>query len=358
MLLATNYLGLTLKSPLIASASPLNSKLDNLRRLEDAGAAAIVLPSLFQEQIEAEAEIQASRVDAYANSSPEALSYFPVTASGPYGVRPERYLDLVRRGTEAVSIPIIASLNGSSRAGWIEYARLVEQAGAKALELNMYHVPTDLLESGRDIEARYIDIVQAVCGSIALPVSIKLTPYLSAIGHFAATLVEQGAAGLVLFNRLLQPDIDLLRMSLTDTLELSEPAEMRLPLLWIAILAGRTKASLAASTGVSTVTDVVKYLLAGADVVMTTSALLRHEIEYMAALTNGLRAWMREREITSLAEMRGIMSWQSSRDRGVYTRANYLRILEKYVDHLPQGQVSALAPPRSMPSDTTSRAVN
>ncbi|MEJ0069362.1 MAG: dihydroorotate dehydrogenase-like protein [Pseudomonadota bacterium] len=330
MSVATTYLGISLKNPLVASASPLNGKLDNLRRLEDAGAAAIVLPSLFQEQIEADAEIREARVDAYANSSPEALSYFPAAASGPYGVSPERYLDLVRRSTEAVSIPVIASLNGSSQAGWIEYARLVEQAGAAALELNMYHVPTDLTESGRDVEARYVEIVEAVCGSVALPVSVKLTPYLSSIGHFATTLVVRGAAGLVLFNRLLEPDIDLLRMSLTDRLELSSAAEMRLPLLWIAILAGRTRASLAASTGVSTVTDVVKCLLAGADVVMTTSALLRHDIEYMTTLISGLHDWMEERQIVSLADMRGMMSWQRSRDRSAYTRANYLRILERY----------------------------
>ncbi len=328
MLLATKYLGLTLKNPLVASASPLNSKLDNLRRLEDAGAAAIVLPSLFQEQVEAEAEAHESRMDVYAESSPEALSYFPAAVSGPYGVGPERYLDLVRRGAEAVSIPVIASLNGSSRAGWIEYARLVEQAGAAALELNMYHVPTDLSESGHDVEARYLEIVQAVCGSVTLPVSVKLTPYLSSIGHFAALLVQHGAAGLVLFNRLLQPDIDLLRMSLTDKLELSEPAEMRLPLLWIAILAGRVKASLAASTGVSTVTEVIKCLLAGADVVMATSALLRHDIGYMTTLVEDLRKWMGERDIASVDDMRGIMSWQRSHDRSVYTRAHYLRILE------------------------------
>jgi len=330
MSLATKYLGLTLRNPLVASASPLNGKLDNLRRLEDAGAAAIVLPSLFQEQIEAESEAQEARVAVYAESSPEAQSYFPAAISGPYGVRPERYLDLIRRGTAAVAIPVIASLNGSSWAGWIDYARLVEQAGAAALELNMYHIPTDPLESGRDVEARYVEIVDAVCGSIDLPVSVKLTPSLSSIGHFAETLAEHGAAGLVLFNRLMEPDIDLLRMSLTDTLELSEPSEMRLPLLWIAILAGRNRASLAASTGVSTVTDVVKFLLAGADVVMTTSALLRHDIDYMATLVNGLRSWMEERDIASLADMRGMMSWQRSRDRSVYTRANYLRILEHY----------------------------
>jgi dihydroorotate dehydrogenase (fumarate) len=330
MSLATSYLGLELNSPLVASASPLNSNLGNLRRLEDAGAAAIVLPSLFQEQIEAEAEALESRVDAHAESSPEARSYFPAAIDGPYGVRPDRYLDLVRRAKEAVSIPIIASLNGSSRAGWIDHARLIEQAGAAALELNMYHIPADLFESGRDVEARYTDIVQAVCGSIALPVSIKLTPYLSSFGHFATTLVELGAAGLVLFNRLLEPDIDLTRMRLVDALALSDPAEMRLPMLWIAMLSGRTQASLAASGGVSGVTDVVKYLLAGADVVMTTSALLRNDIKYMATLAGGLHKWMEEREIASLADMRGMMSWHRSRDRDVYTRANYLRILERY----------------------------
>ena len=330
MVLATTYLGLSLKSPLVASASPLNGKLDNLRRLEDAGAAAIVLPSLFQEQIEAEAEARAARTDAYADSSPEAQSYFPAAATGPYGIGPERYLDLVRRGSEAVGVPIIASLNGASPAGWIEYARQIEQAGAAALELNMFHIPTDLLESGRHVEARYAEIVEAVHETIALPVSVKLTPFLSSIGHVAATLVERGAAGLVLFNRLLHPEIDLARLRLSDRLDLSEPSELHLPLLWIAILAGRTKASLAASTGVATVGDVVKALLAGADVVMTTSALLRHDIGYMTTLTNELQQWLEEREIASVADMRGMLSWQRSKDRSVYTRANYLRILEGY----------------------------
>jgi dihydroorotate dehydrogenase (fumarate) len=343
MSLSTKYLGLTLKNPMVASASPLNSKVDNLRRLEDAGAAAIVLPSLFQEQIEAEAENQAARVEAFAESSPEALSYFPAAANGPYGMYPERYLDLVRRGREAVAIPIIASLNGSSRAGWMEHAKHIEQAGAAALELNMYHVPTDLLESGRDIEAHYIDIVKTVSSSIGLPVAVKLTPYLSAIGHFAVKLVEHGASGLVLFNRLMEPDIDLLQMKLTDTLELSNSSELRLPLLWTAILAGRTEAFLAVSTGVQTVDDVVKCLLAGADAVMTTSSLLRNGIDHMSALTNGLRQWMEKREIASVAEMRGMMSWQRSRDRSVYTRANYLRILQQYSaspkDHFPWPQM-------------------
>ena len=330
MSLATSYLGLELKNPLIASASTLTGRLEDIRHLEDAGAAAIVLPSLFQEQIEAEADARYSLVDAYAESSAEARSYFPVSIANPYALRPDHYLDLVRRAREAVAVPIIASLNGSSRAGWIDYARLIEEAGAAALELNMYHVPTDLFESGRDVEARYGEIVREVCGSVTLPVAVKLTPYLSSFGNFATTIVEQGAGGLVLFSRLLEPDIDLSRMKLVDALALSDPSEMRLPLLWIAILAGRTTASLAASGGVAQATDVVKYLLAGADVVMTTSALLRHDIEYMATLVGDLRKWMEVREIASLASLRGMMSWRRGGDRDAYTRANYLRILGQY----------------------------
>ena len=331
MPLTTQYLGLSLNNPIIASASPLNRKVENLRELEDAGAGAVVLPSLFQEQIEAEAENHAARVEAFANSSPESLSYFPAAANGPYGIYPERYLELIRKARDAVHSPVIASLNGSSKAGWIEYAKLIEQAGASAIELNMYHVPTDLLESGSDIEERYVDIVNAVCQDVTIPVSVKLTPYLSAIGYTAQSLVRHGAAGLVLFNRSMEPDIDLLNMKLTDTLTLSDPAELRLPLLWTAILAGRINASLAVSTGVTRVDDVVKALLAGADTVMVTGALLRDGIGFMATLTTGLRQWMEEREIASLADMRGMMSWQRSRDRSVYTRANYLRILNHYV---------------------------
>lgn len=330
--LATSYLGLELTSPVVASAAPPNVKLSHLRLLEDAGAGAIVLPSLFQEQIEAEAGRHDALIGAYANNSPEAQTYFPASISGPYGLGPDRYLDLVRRSREAVAIPVIASLNGSSAAGWVEYAKLIEQAGAVAIELNMYHVPTDLRESGRDIEARYTGIVAAVCRSVAVPVSIKLSPHLSAIGHFALSLVEQGAAGLVLFNRLLQPDIDLVRLRLDDTLELSKPSELRLPLLWTAILSGRTnQASIATATGIAESDDVVKAILAGADVVMTTSAILHGGVGQMTKLVDGLRRWMAEREFSNLAEMRGIMDWEHSRDRSAYTRANYLRILEQYV---------------------------
>jgi dihydroorotate dehydrogenase (fumarate) len=330
-LLATTYLGLDLDNPVVASASPLNAQIDHLRQLEDAGAGAIILPSLFQEQIEAEEAAHDALMGAYADNSPEAQTYFPPSISGPYGLGPDRYLDLVRRSRDAVSIPVIASLNGSSKAGWVEYAELLEQAGALAIELNMYHIPTDLLDSGAQIEARYTAIVTEVCASVAVPVSIKLTPHLSAIGHFALSLIERGAAGLVLFNRLLQPDMDLVKLRLVDSLELSTPAELRLPLLWTAILAGRIKGgSIATATGVTGSDDVLKAILAGADAVMTTSALLRGGVGTVTDLVDGLRRWMEERDFASLDDMRGIMSWQRSKDRSVYTRANYLRILEHY----------------------------
>jgi dihydroorotate dehydrogenase (fumarate) len=325
--LATNYLGLALKNPIVATASSLDSKLHSLRQLEDAGAAAIVLPPLFQEQIEAAAQAP------FAGTSGTSLPrhYLLAAASRPYGVRPDHYLDLVRTAFDTVSIPVIASLNGASHAGWIEYARLFEQAGASALELDLYHIPTDLLESGRDIEARYTEIVGAVCSSVNLPVSVKLTPYLSSIGNFAATLVEQGAAGLVLFNRPLRVDVDILRMSLTDTLEMRDPAEMPLPILWTALLSGRLHASIAAHTDIYTATDVVKCLLAGADVVMTTSDCLQNDVGYIATLIAGLHSWLGQLGIESVAEMRGMLSWHRSRNHHVYTRANYLRILEQYV---------------------------
>ena len=331
--LATKYLGLDLKNPLVASASPLNANLDHLRRLEDAGAAAVVLPSLFQEQIEAEADHHQGLMAASCNMSAEAADYFPALVSGPYGLGPDHYLDLIRRTTDALTIPVIASLNGASRADWIDYAKLIETAGASAIELNMYHIPTDLSVSGSAVEAQYLDIVGAVANSVGLPISVKLTPYLSAIGHFATTLEASGVSGLVLFNRLMEPDIDLRRMKLTDTPELSTQAELRLPLLWTAILAGRMRrASLAVSSGVANSDDVVKCLLAGADVVMTTSAILHSGVGEMTKLVGGLMSWMRARDFAEVSQMRGIMSWERASDKSVYTRANYIRILYNYAD--------------------------
>ncbi len=328
MPLATHYLGLSLKNPLVASAAPPNAHLDHLRRVEDAGAGAVVLPSLFQEQIEAEAAIEALIYDAHAYNSPEATSYLPEPATGPYGVGPDAYLDLVRRARAALSIPVIASLNGATDTGWTNYAQLLEQAGAQAIELNVATVPTDLTRSSQVVEDDIVAILAAVRQAVTIPVAVKLSPYATAPGHLAVRLAAAGAGGLVLFNRLVQPDIDPARLSLEMHIPLSRPEEMRLPLLWIALLAGRAGASLAASTGVEDAGDVVKYLLAGADVVMTTSAVLRHGPAHLTTLLDGLHAWMGARDFATVAELRGLMSWQRSRQKPLYGRPSYIKMLE------------------------------
>lgn len=327
MSLATHYLGLSLKNPLIASASPANAELDHLRRLEDAGAAAVVLPSLFQEQIEADAELDERILGRMAHNSPEASSYLPA-AAGPYGVGADAYLSLIRRARDALSIPVIASLNGATEAGWTEYAQLMEQAGAHAIELNIYFVPIELTLSGQQVEDRYAGVVAGARRDVTIPLSVKLSPHVSALGHLAGRLHDSGANGLVLFNRLIQPDFDLAGMRLSHGVHLSTPAEMPLPLLWTSLLAGRTKLSLAGSTGVQTGDDVVKYLLAGADVVMTTSAVLRHGPGRMTEMLNDLRIWLELREFHSVADMRGLLSWVRSRHREQYGRPSYIKMLE------------------------------
>ncbi|HEV2675350.1 MAG TPA: dihydroorotate dehydrogenase-like protein [Aliidongia sp.] len=327
MSLATHYLGLSLKNPLIASAAPANAQLDHLRRLEDAGAAAVVLPSLFQEQIEADTELEELILGRMAHNSPEASSYLPV-AIGPYGVGSEAYLDLIRRAHQALSIPVIASLNGATEAGWTEYARLMEQAGADAIELNIYFVPTDLALTGQQVEDRYAGIVASARRGVAVPLSVKLSPFVSALGNLAQRLHDNGANGLVLFNRLIQPDYDLASMRLTQGVHLSTPAEMPLPLLWTSLLAGRTKLSLAGSTGVHSGDDIVKYLLAGADAVMTASAILRYGPSYMTRMLDELRIWLEVRAFHSVADMRGLLSWARSRHRERYGRPSYIKMLE------------------------------
>ena len=326
--LATTYMGLTLKSPLIASASPLNTDIGNLKRLEDIGAGAAVLPSLFEEQIEAEAARQDRLTSAVGESFPEALSYFPETAE--FRVGPEQYLDLIARAREAVDIPVIASLNGTTSEGWIDYAKLFQDAGASALELNIYFIPADLTMSGRDVESRYIDIVKAVRRAVSIPLAVKLSPYFSSIGHMAVELQDAGADALVLFNRFYQPDIDIGKLQVLTDLNLSRPEEIRLPLLWLGVLAGRVKASLAATTGVSGADEVVKYILAGADAVMSTSALLRHGIGHMEALLSGLELWLTSREFASLEEVRGLMSQRRIENPSAFERANYIKILQGY----------------------------
>lgn len=304
--LTTRYMGLLLKNPLVASASPLTGELDSLRRLEDAGAAAVVLPSLFQEEIEADAARHDLLTSASEDSWPEAQTNFPPGAD--YTLGPMKYLELVRKASAAAEIPVIASLNGIAHDGWISYARLIEQAGANGLELNIYFIPADLAQSGRDVERRYLDIVGAVRAAVSLPLAIKLSPYFSAVGSMALALQEAGADAFVLFNRFYQPDLDLVRLQVLTDLKLSDPGEIRLPLLWLAVLSGRIKASLAASTGVITADEVVKYLLVGADVVMTTSSLLRYGVGHMAVLLGGLEKWLAARDFTSLDAVRGIMS--------------------------------------------------
>ena len=330
--LTTSYMGLVLRNPLIASASPLGADLDNLRRLEDAGAGAVVLPSVFEEQIVADRHERERRAEVPATGCAEAQTYFPAYAG--FGLGPELHLDLVRRAKDAIGIPVIASLNGVTHTGWTGYARGLQEAGADAIELNVYFIPADLAMTGRDVEQRYLDILAAVKASVAIPVAVKIGPYFSAIGAMARALADGGADALVLFNRFYQPDIDTVTLRLSMELELSTPAEMRLPLLWIAILAGRVRASLAASTGVESADDVFKYLLAGADTVMTTSSLLRHGVAHMRALLDGLSALLAARDIGSLDEIRGRMSQRNLKNPTAFERANYVDMLQRY--HMPR----------------------
>ncbi|MDP1569229.1 MAG: dihydroorotate dehydrogenase-like protein [Vicinamibacterales bacterium] len=326
--LGTTYLGLDLAHPVVASASPLAATIDGLRRLEDAGAAAIVLPSLFEEQIRLENAALEALTALGADSVGEVQSYFPV--SSDFVVGPDAYLDFVREAKTAVGVPVIASLNAVTPTGWTGYAEALADAGADAIELNVFYIPADLAVTGRDVEQRYEDIVREVCGAVSVPVAIKLSPFFSATGEMAARLVAAGAEGLVLFNRFYQPDMDLERLEVAPTLELSTPAEIRLPLLWIAVLHGRISASLAATTGVQTPTEVVKYVLAGADVVMTTSALLQHGPAHLRTLVDGLASWLDRRGYASVAQVKGAMSQQHVADPSAFERANYMKVLQSW----------------------------
>ena len=331
--LRTTYLGLHLKNPLIASASPLTRDIDSIRRLEDAGAAAVVLPSIFEEQIRYEMEETERLVEKGADSNPEAMSYFAPTAHHP---GPQTYLDRVQQARRAVDIPIIASLNGITDSGWVEYARLFQEAGASALELNVFFVPSDLSLDGAAVERRHIDILRAVKRVVTIPVAVKLAPYFSAVGNLVLRLDEAGADGCVLFNRFYQPDIDLKSLALRRDLELSTRAEIRLPLLWVGILAGKVRGSLAAASGVETADEVVKFLLAGADTVMTTSALLRYGIGHMRNMLNGLTDWLDARSVAGVGAVRGRLSHSSVTDPTAFDRANYISILQGWqAEHRP-----------------------
>jgi len=323
--LSTTYLGLPLAHPVVASAGPLSHDLDGIRRLEDGGAAAIVLFSLFEEQIWLENIAMEQLTAAVAETSAEAAGYFPF--AGDFVVGPDAYLDLVRRARDAVRVPIIASLNGITTRGWVDYACRLHEAGAHAIELNLFHIPADLEVTGREVEQQYEDVVNAVTGAVPIPVAVKLSPFFSATGEMAERLVRAGARGLVLFNRFYQPDFDLETLEVAPTLELSSPSEIRLPLLWLAILHGRVDASLAATSGVHTAAEVAKYVLAGADVTMTTSSLLKHGPGHLRTLVNGLQEWMERKRFASLAAIKGSMSQRNVADPSAFERANYIKIV-------------------------------
>ncbi|HLF87890.1 MAG TPA: dihydroorotate dehydrogenase-like protein [Anaerolineales bacterium] len=326
--LSTNYLGLSLKNPLVASSSPLCENLDNIRRMEDAGIAAVVLHSLFEEQI----TLQSIDLDHYlsygTDSFSEALSYFPDMSY--YNLGPEGYLEHIRKTKEAVNIPIVASLNGYSTGGWIKYARLMEEAGADALELNIYYVATDPYTTGQDVEQMYIDLIENVASGIKIPIAVKLSPYFSATANIAHRLSKSGARGLVLFNRFYQPDLDLDNLDVVPNLVLSTSEELRLRLRWVAILHDKVDVDLAVTGGVHTAQDVLKCMMAGANAAMMTSALLLRGIGYVSKIYMDLLNWMEENEYESIYQMQGSMSQKSVADPTAFERANYMRVLRSY----------------------------
>ena len=326
--LRTTYMGMELQHPIVASASPLSGSVASIKRLEDAGAAAVVMFSLFEEQLQHESAALEYLMTAGTESFAESLNYFP--EMDDYTVGPDSYLELLRQASAAVDIPIIGSLNGITNTGWIEYAQLMQEAGAKGVELNIYYIPADLTTSGREVEERYVEIVKAVKAAVTIPVAVKLSPFFSAIGSMAKALDEAGADALVLFNRFYQPDFDLDKLEVTPDLHLSTPDEIRLPLLWIAVLHGKLRASLGATRGVHTPVEVVKYLMAGADAVMTTSALLKNGVDYLTTLRDGLRTWLEMHRYTSVAQMKGSMSQRNVEDPTAFERANYIKTLESY----------------------------
>lgn len=324
--LRTKYLGLELKSPLVVSANSLSQNPDNIMAMEDHGAGAVVLFSLFEEQLKAESEKYSTGIPGTYRSGPDTSSYFP--ASDEYAVNKSRYLELIRHVTERTDMPIIASLNGTTPEGWIEYSRDIEYAGADALEINIYFIPADQKMTSEEVEDRYLSIVRLVTSTVRIPVAVKLHPYFSSISNMAHKLHMAGADGLVLFNRFYQPDFDIYNMKIVTDLEYSHPAELRLPLLWIAVLYGRLGVSLAATTGIHSYTELVKYLLAGADVGMCASALYRHGIPYLGKITADLHEYMDKMGFGTLDAFRGAMSQIHIADPTAYERSNYIHILE------------------------------
>jgi dihydroorotate dehydrogenase (fumarate) len=333
--LTTQYLGLTLRTPLVPSASPLSQEIASIRRLEDAGASAVVLYSLFEEQLRQETLELDHHLSAGTESFPEALTYFPQASEFRLG--PEGYLEHIRKAKEAVDIPIIASLNGATVGGWAKFAQQIEQAGADALECNIYYIPTDPNLKAAQIEQTYIDVVWAVKSAISIPVAIKISPFFTNLANMAKRLDDAGADGLVLFNRFYQPDIDLDELEIRPNVLLSTPQALRLPLTWIGILFGRLKASLAATSGVHDPQDVIKLLMVGADVTMLCSSLLRNGINQLRHLERGILEWMEQHEYESVKQMRGSMSQSHCPDPSAFERAQYMRAVKSLQHVMSRG---------------------
>ncbi|HEX5691980.1 MAG TPA: dihydroorotate dehydrogenase-like protein [Roseiflexaceae bacterium] len=331
--LTTTYLGMTLKNPLVASASPMSKKMDLVYQLAEAGAAAIVMYSLFEEQITHESHALDHFLERGSHSYAEALDYFPDLDH--YNLEPDQYVEHLFRIKQMVDIPVIGSLNGVSPGGWVDYASMIEQAGADALELNIYDVPTDRFVSSGELEENYLALVRAVREKVQIPIALKLSPFFTSLPYMAQRFVEAGADGLVLFNRFYQPDIDLETLEVVPSLRLSDSHDLRLPLRWIAILYGRVAADLALTSGVHTARDVLKAMMAGANVAMMTSELLAHGIGRLSEILRDLQAWMEEYAYESIRQMQGSMSQRAVADPGAFERANYMRALQTYDTRLP-----------------------
>ncbi|MCC7176721.1 MAG: dihydroorotate dehydrogenase-like protein [Bryobacterales bacterium] len=326
--LTTTYLGLKLKNPLVVSPSPLTEQIGNILRMEDAGAGCVVLHSLFEEQILIESQQLDSMLSAGTESFAESLSYFPDMQRYNFGT--DGYLEVIRKAKQAVNIPIIASLNGVSTGGWIRYAKEMEEAGADALELNIFFVANDSRLTSDQVEEMYTSLVSHVKASVRIPVAVKLAPYFSSMANMARKLDQAGADGLVLFNRFYQPDFDLEALDVKPTLGLSAPNELLLRLHWVATLYGQVKADMAITGGVHTAQEVLKSMMAGAKVAMVTTAILKHGIEHMETILADLRSWMEEHEYESIRQMQGSMSRRNVADPGAFSRANYMKILSSY----------------------------
>jgi dihydroorotate dehydrogenase (fumarate) len=326
--LSTTYLGLKLRTPLVPAASPLSEEISTIKEMEDNGASAIVLYSLFEEQLRQDRLELAQHLDHGTFSYAEALTYFPEPEEFRLG--PDEYLKHIAKAKESVNIPIIASLNGSSVGGWTQYAKAIEQAGADALELNIYYIPTDMKLTANDVEQTYLDILKAVKNEIKIPVAVKLSPFFTNFANMAARLDEAGANGMVLFNRFYQPDIDLESLEIKPNILLSTPMAMRVPLRWIALLYGRVKANMAATSGIHRASDVLKMLMAGADVTMLCSALIRHGVRQIGVIERDLVAWMDEHDYTSVSQLKGSLSQKNCANPTAFERAQYMKAISQF----------------------------